>query len=314
MISSKRFLMEKMKQAAMIFLFSGLSIACNNSEDIEDQVGNTNPFEEGKLTVSIDLVNNPMYDIYKHLDLEAGNISQQMEDIMESLNEEEKSEIQDFLDAFEESNPGNLGYTFSMLFHAISGKEIVVQDLTKATTKYNTLQYHGEIQFNTADQEGMLYMKSHSNPDKQLTFSYSNDLYLEGGPQTVLTGDEFDIVRTDETAIVAGYLCTKVVYSLKDGGSGAGGFLKVEAWTSDLIPNSINYVMPYLLDEHQGILKMIIHHISNENYPVVYEVTDLNSRQVRDEEISIIQSDPQYSFPEDEAMINSILLDILFQE
>lgn len=314
MISSRRFWMERMKQAATIFLFSGLSIACNNSEDIEDQVGNTNPFVEGELTVSVDMVNNPMYDLYKHLDLEAGNVSQQMEDIMESLSEKEKSEIQDFLDEFEESNPGNLGYTFSILFHALNGKKIVVQDLTKATTKYNTLQYHGEIQFNTANQEGMLYMKSHSNPDKQLTFNYSNDLYLEGGPQTVLTGDEFDIVSTEETAIVAGYLCKKVVYSLKEGRSGAGGFLKVEAWTSDLIPNSVNYVMPYLLDEQQGILKMVIHHISNENYPVVYEVIDLNSRQVSDEEISIMQSDPQYSYPEDEAMINPILLGILFQE
>ncbi|WP_057936356.1 hypothetical protein [Algoriphagus resistens] len=314
MIGSRRFWMEKMRYGAMLFLFSGLSIACNNSEDMEDQVGNTNPFIEGKLTVSVDMVNNPMYDIYKHLDLEAGNVSQQMEDIMEGLGEEEKSDIQEFLNALEDSNPGNLGYTFSMLFHAINSKEIVVQDLTKATTKYNTLQYHGEIQFNTANQEGMLYMMSHSNSDKELTFSYSNELYLEGGPQTVLTGDGFDILRTDETAIVAGYLCKKVVYSLKDGGGGAGGFLKVEAWTSDLIPNSINYVMPYLLDEQQGILKMAIHHISNENYPVVYEVTDLNPRQVGDEEVSIRQSDPQYSFPEDEAMINSILLDILFQE
>ncbi len=314
MINSKRFLMEKVKQVAMIFLFSGLALACNNTGDIEDQVGNTTPFVEGKLTVSIDMVNNPMYDIYKHLDLEAGNVSQQMEDIMEGLGDEEKSDIQDFLDAFEASNPGNLGYTFSMLFHAIKGKEIVVQDLTKATAKYNTLQYHGEIQFNTAAQEGMLYMRNHSNPDKQLTFSYSSDLYLEGGPQTVLTRDGYDIVRTDETAIVAGYLCKKVVYSLKNGGSGAGGFLKVEAWTSDLIPNSINYVMPYLLDEQEGILKMAIHHISNEDYPVVYEVVDLNPRQVSDEEISVMQSEPQYSFPDDAAMINSILLDVLFQE
>jgi len=314
MISSKRFWLERCMQSVVIFLFAGLFIACNDSEDTDNTVGKTQPFLEGKLDVSVDMVNNPMYDIYKNLDLEAGNLDQQMEDIMESLSEEEKNAIQDFLDVFNESNPGNLGYTFSMMFHALNGKEIYIQDATKATTKYNTLQYHGEIQYNTEDKKGKMYMKSHVNPDRQLTFNYSDDLYLEGGPQTVLTGDSYEIDRTDETDMVAGYLCKKIVYSLKNEGEGTVGYLKVEAWTSEFIPNSINYVMPYLLDEEHGIMKMAVHHISNENYPIVYEIADLTPRQVSDEEISILQSEPQYSFPADGEEINSKILEILFQE
>lgn len=291
-----------------------LAWGCGDSKDKEPIIGMDEDFLEGQILMDVEMVNNPFYPLYQSLDLEEGAIGEQLENLVAGLNPEQKQDLEDFMDEVGSDNSGNLGYVFSMMFHAIEGKEILVQNSTWATTRYNTLQYHGEISYDTDSKQGIVYMESHEDSEKNLNFSYAETLYLEGGPQSVLSLDQFERIEGSESELVAGYRCEKVTYTLKNQGSGSQAFLKVEVWKSPLIPRSVNFVMPYLVDEQEGILKMVINHLSNENYPIVYQASKIEARQVLDSEMQTQSSSIQLEYPKDEWEISTKIWEILFQE
>ncbi|RZM20230.1 MAG: hypothetical protein EOO88_36795 [Pedobacter sp.] len=188
----------------------------------------------------------------------------------------------------------------------------------QATAKFDALTFHGENTVNDAKKEGMMYVKS-QNSTKALTISYTGDSFNEMA-QNELKASDYDIKETGETSTVAGYNCSKSLYTIKKPAAAssvpraipATSIYQLEVWTSKEMPKSVNFLHPLYINEDAGIMKIMIQYQKENPLKFLYEFTKVENRAVTADEMQIQKTAKIKDFGKDKMTVGMEMMGIIF--
>ena len=299
----------------------GALMACNQSpsttkggdvKSISAVAETKSEFKEGVIGIKITTPGSGIGELLQQIDPAKGNTSEQMRKLMEKLSVKDKMKI----DAQSKKN-GMLNLAILML----PIKSTLYVKGAEATAKFDAVTYHGENRVNEAKKEGMMYVKS-QNSAKEMTVSYTGDSFKEMNTNE-LRMEDYDIVKTDETENVAGYSCTKAVYTLKasakpkqseaevSAGVPSGTVYKIDVWTSKEMPKSVNFLHPLYVKEDAGIMKLNIQYQKDNDLKIVYEFASVESRPVTAAELAVKQTAKIHDFGKDKMTVGMQMFGII---
>ncbi len=259
-------------------------------------------FSEGRIDVAIHFQGNRLSEILNKVNPSKGDVQQQMQNLMKELSPAEAENIKKVM----ESNPI---LAMQIMFAPMLKNVIFVRD-DHALAKCDGLIYHLENKLDGDNETGVVFIQSQYDKGKQLTFEYDKDYFGEIQLQTRIDMDLYDRQQTNDTEVIAGYTCTKAIYSLKNSTPMALG--KLEVWTSERMPQSLNFIHPFYLEEEHGIMKIAIYQDMDSDMPMVYEFKKVTPAPVSDSDMEIQQSQPIYSGKSDAQTIAAKLMGIMF--
>lgn len=259
-------------------------------------------FSQGKIDVAIHFPGNRLSEILNKVDPSKGNVQQQMQNHMKELSQADAENIKKVMEA-------NPILAMQTMFAPMLKNEIFVRE-GKALAKCDGLIYHLENKLDGDNGSGTVFIQSQYDRSKQLTFQYDKDYFGEIQLQTRIDMDLYDRQQTNDTEVIAGYTCTKAIYSLKNSTPMALG--KLEVWTSERMPQSLNFIHPFYLEDEHGIMKIAIYQDMHSDMPMVYEFKKVTPATVSDSDMEIQQSQPVYSGKSDAETIAAQLMGIMF--
>ncbi|MBC9795208.1 hypothetical protein [Sinomicrobium weinanense] len=259
-------------------------------------------FTEGKIDIQIYFRGNRLSEVLNRVDPSQGDIQQQLKKYTKELSAEEAENIQKVMSA-------NPVLAMQIMFLPMLNNEIFVRG-NRATAKCDGLMYHLENTLNGSNETGTVFIQSQSDKDNQVTFNYDKDFFGESQLQARIDLEMYDRKPTGETEEIAGYQCSKAVYTLKN--ASPMGIGKLEVWTSEQMPESLNFIHPYYLEEEHGIMKIAVYHDSQSDMPMVYEFKKVSPGPVNDSDMEIMQSQPVYEGKSDMETIGARLMGIMF--
>ncbi|MGS2763048.1 hypothetical protein [Sinomicrobium sp. M5D2P9] len=259
-------------------------------------------FTEGKIDIQIYFPGNRLSEILNKVDPSKGDIQQQLEKYTKELSAGEAENVQKVMRA-------NPMLAMQIMFAPMLKNEIFVKG-DQVTAKCDGLMYHLENTLNASKETGTVFVQSQSDKNRQVTFHYDKDYFGESQLQTKIDMEMYDRKLTDETGEIAGYTCNKAVYTLKN--TSAAGIGKLEVWTSGQMPESLNFIHPFYLEEEHGIMKIAIYQDMQSDIPMVYEFKKVTPVSVGDSDMKIRQSQPVYEAKSDTEAIAAKLMGIMF--
>ncbi|GAA0525579.1 hypothetical protein [Chitinophaga japonensis] len=257
-------------------------------------------FGEGKITVDIYFPDNPLSKVLNKIDPAKGNMQEQFATLSKTLTAEDAQQINRVM-------KGNPIQAMMVMFSPLLKNEIFVRE-GNATAKCDGLVYHLENQLEGNAGKGKIFLQSQADKGNQVTFSYDKDFLGQSQVQTVFERDKYDRAETGETAQVAGYNCTKAVYTLKPGGGPGVG--KLEVWTSAQMPRSLNFIHPFYLDEDHGIMKIVL--FLDGGSSMVYEFKKVLPGEVSAADMAIQESQPVYDAATAGTALSGKIMGVMF--
>lgn len=223
------------------------------------------------------------------------------------------------LEALQTKLKGNPMMGLAMLLLPPKGSIYLRKDA--ALARIYGLGYYMEHSHNLQTDEGIIYMSSQAQPEKEATASY----HPSEGYDKVFSGDrlihpdQFTITKENGTFTVAGHPCQRSVYTARNLTAPASATLpgmpapqlhKLVVYTSDRISKSINFSHPYYLPEEHGILRIDAYYDDGNEPSAVYEVTAVKPQIVTDELLAIKKSEPLYKI--DDVQYGMKVMEIMF--
>ncbi len=267
-------------------------------------------FKEGKIDVRITTPGNPMGELLQKIDPAKGKIAEQMKALAATLSAKDKAMME------EQSKKGGM---MNLAIIMLPLKSVIYVKGDEATAKFDALTFHGENTVNEAKKEGMIYVKS-QNTSKAMTLSYTGASFKDMNSTTIELSD-YDIKTTGELSDVAGYSCTKSVYTLKNNvsaesatetGRPRGSIYRLEVWTSKQMPKAVNFLHPLYIKEDAGIMKILIQYDKANDLKFIYEFVKVENRPVTTEEMAIKKTEKIRDYGKEKQTIGIEMMGIVF--
>lgn len=258
-------------------------------------------FYEGIIDVDIHFPGNQLSNLLKKIDPAKGNIEQQLKSLTETLSSKEQQKIKNLT----QNNPF---VAMQVIMAPLHSKLYVRENV--ATAKCDGLSYHLENTVDTSSNTGTVYVVSQANPSNAITIDYDKDFFGKSQFQTKIDTESYTRQETNETKLIAGYLCKKSIYTSKT--NSPMRVTKLEVWTSEQMPKSLNFIHPYYIEEPNGIMKIDLFANGIEGTAMVYQFEEVISTQVSNTELEIKQSSLVYDAKTDLSEIATKLLGIFF--
>lgn len=251
---------------------------------------------EGVLTTRVIMAGVDMSVITEKVDYSKSDLGNQISNLYKSLPASDLSRLQRLM----ETNPMmGLALIMTPPKATIYVKDNVVFAKTKGLG-YEIQHYH-----NTASDEAFLYTSSLLNPADEVTAAYKpSDGYaaLFSGDKLITT-DKFNVVRSTNTATVAGYTCHISTYtpkSLPVNSSAVMGMPnldvhKLVVYASNDLPKGINFSHPYYLPESHGIMRIDIYLDASDKPTMQYEMVDVKKTPIQQGQLIAKKSSPLYT-------------------
>ncbi|MEQ7802011.1 hypothetical protein ABDJ41_19605 [Pedobacter sp. ASV1-7] len=266
-------------------------------------------FKEGKIDIQITTPGTALGELLQQIDPTKGNVAGQMKVLAEKLSPKEREVL--------EAQNKKVGIMNLAILMIPLKSEIYLKG-AEATAKFDAMTFHGENNVNEAKKEGTMYIKS-QNSNKDMTIRYTGDSFHEMA-KNELKNEDYYIEKTNETSIVAGYNCTKSVYTLKEsvptnnkpGGIPASSVYRLEVWTSTEMPKSVNFLHPLYIKEDAGIMKILIQYEKDNGLQFLYEFTKVENRAVTPAEMQIKKTEKIYDFGKDKMAVGMQMMGVVF--
>ena len=269
------------------------------------------PFKEGAINIKITTPGSAIGELFQKIDPSKGNTSKQMKQMAEKLSAKDKA----LIEAQAQKNG-----MFNLAILMLPVKSILYVKGNEATAKFDAVTFHGENYVDASKETGIVYAKS-QNSENDITIRYTGDSFNKMNTNS-LNNSDYDIVNTNETENVAGYVCKKAEYTLKNaekaqktesGVTGSSGTVyKIDVWTSEQMPKSLNFLHPLYVKENAGIMKLLIQYEKDSDFKVLYEFSSVESRPVTAQEMAIKQNKKVYDFGKDQMTVGMKMLGVVF--
>lgn len=292
--------MKKIVFAVLLAVISSTLAFADTSSVKRPPVANPPAFE-GTLTTKILLAGVDLSVLTDNVDYSKGNVQQQMKEAYAKLSAEDIERLKKLT----ETNP-MMGMVIMMT--PPKGTITIKGDVAVARTKgmgYEIAHYH-----NKAKDDAYIYTASLIDANNNATATYKPSAgyaALFAGDKLV-TPDQYTIEKLPGTATVAGYNCTRSVYTPKNPGANkeaavpgmpAIALQKLIVYSSADIPADINFSHPYYLPEKSGVMRIDIYFDKNEKPTMVYEVVNVKKGNVTDAELAVKKTEPLFNLNDD---------------
>ncbi|SHK46205.1 hypothetical protein [Hymenobacter psychrotolerans] len=259
-------------------------------------------FTQGIITTKVSLPGNP-YDKYlSKLDPAKGNLQAQMQQLAAGLTPAEQQKFQ------AEAAKLSPAMTIGALMLPRKGTIYCRGQEARATT--DALTYHLENYFNNATNKGLLLLSSQSTP-QTVNYTYDAASVKKTWQTIVVTAQDYTSKTGPETALVAGYLSKKTVYTLKPGaaatttepGQISDKPVALDVWTSAQIPQSLNFAHPVYVAEAHGITRLVVYFDKERKQQLVYEFASVQPKAITDQDLKIKTTAPVLDYAKDEMQV-----------
>ncbi|MDG3582923.1 hypothetical protein [Galbibacter pacificus] len=302
-----------MKNILILLILNTVIISCKQGENknVEEKatlsVSQTLPvtlkedFREGIIDVDIHFPGSQLSNILNKIEPGKGSIEQQLKSLIEVLSSEEQQKI----NTVTASNPFVAMQVLMAPLHSI----IYVKE-NIATAKCDGLSYHIENTVDTHSNTGTVYVVSRADTSNAITIDYDKDFFGKSQFQTKIDTETYTRQTTRETKVIAGYICKKSIYISKT--NAPMSVAKLEVWTSEQMPKSLNFIHPYYIEEPNGIMKIDLFANGIDGTAMVYEFKTVSKKKLSASDLSIVEKKPVYKAKTDFQKISGKLMGIMF--
>ncbi|RLJ69309.1 hypothetical protein [Pedobacter alluvionis] len=269
-------------------------------------------FTEGKIEIEITTPGTSLGKIFRSVYPKKGNVRKQLENAIKLSSPKTKLEFE----AISNKNPMIL-----LNFMLLPWKSSILLKPDKATVKFDALTYHGENTVDYKSAHGIFFIRSQDKKNQKITFTYHKNELGKAGIQSTIHSEDYTIQKTPIIENIAGFNCKKSIYTLKNPGNAINHRLvsnsltvaKIEVWSSDQMPSTVNFLNPLYINEKNGILKLKVFYNTDEHMAILYSFKKVVATKISPEEMKIQQSSPVYSYSKDAVHIASQVMGILFK-
>jgi hypothetical protein len=269
-------------------------------------------FTEGKIEIEITTPGTSLGEIFRNVDAKQGNVRKQLENAIKISSSKTKQEFE----AISNKNPMML-----LNLMLLPWKSYIFIKPGKATVKFDALTYHGENTVDDKSGHGTFFISTQDKRNEKITFTYQKNELGKAGIQSTISSEDYTIQKTPIVENVAGFNCKKSIYTLKHQGnaidpkmvSNSLKVAKIEVWSSDQMPSSVNFLNPLYINEKGGIMKLKVFYTTDEHMPIIYCFKKVEAKKISLEEMKIQQSSPVYNYSKDALRIAGQVMGILFK-
>ncbi|MDM1408338.1 hypothetical protein [Myroides sp. DF42-4-2] len=278
-----------------IFLFYN----CNSSDEIKPTEDNhtviNKPFTEGIVEMGIFSKDVDLGKIIGKIDFSREDITQQYQDLL--TNDAEARAIFEVVEDTSNQNP-LVAWAMSMNISECTYfiKDKVVLGNVRGFG-WNMHNYH-----NTAEDKGSIYLETVTQLDK--IAEQDRKIYTEFKPSenaganatNTIDFSEFNRQVEPKKQNVLGYECDVIIYTPKKVDNTMPMQLqKIAVYTSPLFSNTINFTHPFYLEENNGILRLDIYYLNNEEPTLVMKPKAIKEQVINQQDLISKTSTPIYS-------------------
>ncbi len=248
-------------------------------------------FSEGIIVSRSSFPGHPLNDSLKSLDFESGDFLDQYH-VIQALKKHQRSikgeNEQEIKDAFFVSGIIVMPAYSKMYFTP-----------SKALIKTDALGYHQEMLFNKADNSGKLVVSDRDKTNQGTVNFHTQDI-KEVWQKYQVDAAQYNIQKTTETAVIAGYTCKKIIFTFGGTSRGAGVSnyiinmlpLKVTAWYTDELNPAINHIHPLYFEMEKAVLKFEAEYDKNKKNKMLVEVIKLEPQKIAEEKFDMAEIAP----------------------
>lgn len=288
--------MKKIVFAGLLTMMTSLLAFADTSSVKRPLALNPPPFE-GTLTTKILLGGVDLSILTDNIDYSKGDVQQQIKAAYAKLSAGDLERLKKLTEA----NP-MMGMVIMMT--PPKGTITLKGDVAVARTRgfgYEIAHYHNRIK-----DEAYIYTGSLVDTNNNATATYKPS----GGYSALFAGDklvnpdEYAIGKLPGTVTVAGYNCTRSVYTPKNPGAKkeaavpgmpAMALQKLIVYSSADMPADINFSHPYYFPEKTGVMRIDIYFDKDEKPTMVYEVVDVKKGNVGDAALTVKKTEPLFN-------------------
>ncbi|MFN2440122.1 MAG: hypothetical protein ABR503_13040, partial [Chitinophagaceae bacterium] len=170
---------------------------------------------------------------------------------------------------------------------------------SKTLIKTDALGYNQELLINNTDKSGKLVLADRDKNNVGTVNFHTEDIN-EVWQKYQIDGAQYSSQKTIETAVIAGYICKKIIYTFggTSRGAGASNYVinlqpqKVTAWYSDDLPASINHIHPHDFELKKAVLKYEVEYDKNKKNKMLVEIIKLEPHKIDEEKFDIAEKTP----------------------
>lgn len=267
-------------------------------------------FTEGVVYSRTSFPGHPLNDTLKTLDFESGDFVEQYK-VINALKKHQKTitgtQEQDIKDAFFVSGMMVIP-AYSKMYFTPSKKLILT----------NALGYDQETFINSADQSGKIFFADRDKTN-QGTIHFKTENFKEIWQKYQIDAAQYNIQKTAETVVIAGYLCKKIIYTFGGTSRGAGVSnyiinllpLKVTAWYTDDLPPSINLMHTLDFELQKAVLKYEVEYDKNKKNKMLVEIVKLEPQKLNDEKFELAEKAPVVVYKKDNFESGMIVMQVM---
>lgn len=280
-------------------------------KDQNAALDNCQKFTEGKIEIEINITGTSLGEIFRSIEPKRGNARKQLENAIKLSSSKTKLEFE----AIKNKNPMML-----LNLMLLPWKSFIFLKPGTATAKFDALTYHGENSVDDKSGRGTFFISTQDNKNQKITFTYQKNELGKAGIQSTIRSEDYAIQKTPIRENIAGFICKKSIYTLKNANTTVNHqqvshsltVAKIEVWSSDQMPSSVNFLNPLYINEKDGIMKLKIFYTTDEHMAIVYRFKKVEAVKISPEEMKIQQSSPIYKYSKDAIHIAGQLMGILF--
>lgn len=283
--------MVKKKSSFFLVQFISVLTTVAYTQPPATQNGTASGFSEGIIYSRTTFPGHVFHDSLKNLGFELNDLLQK-HSIVEKLKKYQQSIQQDneqsIKDAFFISGLMILPM-YSKMYYSPS----------KIFIHSDAIGYHQKFMMDKNDQSGKFQLTDYGRSN-QGTIHFKLAQMPEVWQKYQIDAAQYSMQKTNETQVIAGYKCKKVIYSFNgtSRGSGVSNYiinllpLKITAWYSDDLPASINIIHPLAFEEAKAVLKFEVEYDKNHKNKMLVEITGMNAQKLDDNVFVLMDTQP----------------------
>lgn len=272
---------------------------CNSSEEVKPTENSeetiNKPFKEGTIEMGIFSHEIDLGKLIGKIDFSKKNIKEQY--IQLANQDTEVKAISDLITTLGNQNPLTawaITLNIAECNYAIKNEEVL--------GKVRGFGWTMDNYYNKTKDQANIYLETVVQTDKiaeQDRKIYSSYKPLENNTVSSINKvdfSQFDRETQSGKENISGYLCDVVVYTPKIIDENAPMQLrKLIVYTSPLFNNAINFAHPFYLEENQGILRLDIFYLNNDQPTLVMKPKEIKETKITTNDLTTRIATPVYT-------------------
>lgn len=274
-----------LSQTFLTICLFGISIIANTQNTPAQKISSVK-FTEGIVYSKASFPGHPVNEAFKKVDFESGDFTD-LNNVIEELKKYQKS-----IQGMQEQDIKDTYFASAITFLPVYSKMYFTP--SKALIESYALGFRQQTLISNTEHSGKMVLNDREK-ENSVTITFKTDDLKEVWQKYQVNAEQYSIQKTNETTMIAGYPCKKMIYTF--GGTSRGlpvtNYVintepkKVTIWYSDDLPPAINSMHNLYFELDKAVLKYEVEFDKNQKNKMLVEVTGLTPQKLEDEKFEL---------------------------